>query len=366
MKFIDEYRDGEIARKLIEEIRKLIKEQDSVISLMEVCGTHTLNIARAGIHRLFEGQIRLLSGPGCPVCVTPNHYLDRAIALSKKSDVIITTFGDMLKVPGSRSSLYLEKSKGAQIMIVYSPLDALNIAKENPDKKIVFLGVGFETTAPTVAATIKAAKEQNRNNFFVLCGHKLVPPAMKMLVTQPDLKIDGFVCPGHVSVIIGSKPYEFIAGDYKIPCAIAGFEPLDILEGILILIKQIVHKEIPRVEIQYTRTVKKQGNPLAIHAMQEVFEEEDSLWRGLGEIPKSGLKIRNSYSGFDALLHIPCDVAESFDHPECLCGEILKGVKTPPECSLFGKVCNPEYPVGPCMVSTEGACAAWYKYGVSP
>jgi hydrogenase expression/formation protein HypD len=363
MKFIDEYRDGGIAQKLIGEIRRLLKERDSVISLMEVCGTHTMNMARAGIRRLFEGNIRFLSGPGCPVCVTPNNFLDRAIALSKRSDVIIATFGDMLKVPGSRSSLYLEKSRGGQIMIVYSPLDALHIAGENPDKKIVFLGVGFETTAPTVAATIQAALNKDINNFYVLCGHKLVPPAMKMLVLQPDLKIDGFLCPGHVSAIIGSKPYGFIAGDYRIPCAIAGFEPLDILEGILILVKQIVLKETPRVDIQYSRTVKEQGNPLAVQVMQEVFEEENTTWRGLGAIPKSGLKIRHSYSRFDALLHIPCEVEESFDHPECLCGQILKAVRTPPECPLFRKKCDPENPLGPCMVSTEGTCAAWYKYG---
>jgi len=332
------------------------------MTIMEVCGTHTMNIARAGIKRLLAGKIRLLSGPGCPVCVTPNVFLDRAIALCKKDDVIITTFGDMMKVPGSRSSLYRERADGRAVQIVYSPLDSLEIAEKHPDKKIVFLGVGFETTSPTVAATIKAAHERALKNFYVLCGHKLVPPAMKALVTDPELNIDGFLCPGHVSTIIGSVPYEFIARDHGVPCVIAGFESLDILQGILMLAKQITGKTEICVEIQYTRSVMEQGNPKAMEILNDIFQVGDSSWRGLGEIPQSGLSIREIYSTFDALKSIPVELGESFEHPGCICGEILKGVKIPSECSLFRNVCNPENPVGPCMVSTEGTCAAYYKY----
>ena len=362
MKYLEEYRDPVLAQKLLKSILHLLEHSPSKIKLMEVCGTHTMNIARAGIRRLLKDQIALLSGPGCPVCVTHNSYMDQAIACSREKDVIIASFGDMIKVPGSYSSLEKEKAKGADIQVVYSPLDSLKIARENPGKKIIFLGVGFETTAPTVAATIRSAREQNLQNFFVLCGHKIVPPAMKALVMDPDLRIHGFLCPGHVSTIIGSKPYEFIARDHGVPCVIAGFEPVDILQAIEMLLKNIISKAAPCVEIQYSRVVKEEGNPRALDIMNNVFEPVDSAWRGLGSIPRSGLAIRDDYREFDASIQIQVQVPPIYEHPECRCGEVLRGVTVPPECPLFRKVCNPENPIGPCMVSTEGTCAAYYKY----
>ena len=361
MKYLEEYRDANLAQKLLKSILHLLEHSPSNITLMEVCGTHTMNIARAGIRGLLKDKITLLSGPGCPVCVTPNSFLDQAIACSQKKDAIIASFGDMIKVPGSYSSLEKENAKGAEIQVVYSPLDSLKIARENPGKKIIFLGVGFETTAPTVAATIMTAREQNVRNFFVLCGHKLVPPAMKALVMDPDLRIHGFLCPGHVSTIIGSKPYEFIARDHGVPCVIAGFEPVDILQAIEMLVRQISAKS-SSVEIQYTRSVRKEGNPRALDIMNKVFEPLDSAWRGLGSIPQSGLVIRDDYREFDASIQIQVEVPPSYEHPECRCGEVLRGVTVPQECLLFRKVCNPENPIGPCMVSTEGTCAAYYKY----
>ncbi len=365
MKYIDEYRNPRIAQKLLDEIRTLLCDCADGMVLMEVCGTHTMSIARAGIRRLLAGKIRLLSGPGCPVCVTPNHYLDKAVAYGRRKDVILATFGDMMKVPGSSSSLEKEKSKGTSVIVVYSPLDALKIAEQNPQKKIIFLGIGFETTAPTVAATIKIAREKNTKNFFVHCGHKLVPPAMKVLVNDPELRIDGFICPGHVSALIGSRPYDFIARDYGIPCVIAGFEPIDILQTILMLVRQIVGKDAPLIEIQYSRVVRAEGNVKALEMMSEVFEVTKSdEWRGLGTIPESGLKLNEHFCDFDAEENITVEVEETVEHPGCICGAILRGVKTPPECGLFKKVCTPENPIGACMVSSEGTCAAYYKYGV--
>jgi len=361
MKYLEEYRDANLAHKLLKSILHLVEDSHSKITLMEVCGTHTMNIARAGIRRLLKDRITLLSGPGCPVCVTPYPFLDQAIAYSRSKDVIIASFGDMIKVPGSSSSLEREKAKGAEIQIVYSPLDALKTARENPNRKIVFLGVGFETTAPAVAATIMIAREQKIQNFLVLCGHKLVPPAMKALVMDPDLRIDGFLCPGHVSAIIGSKPYEFIARDHGVPCVIAGFEPLDILQSLEMLVRQITDGT-SRVEIQYSRVVKEEGNPRAMDTMLEVFEPVDSTWRGLGMIPQSGLRIRGVYGGLDASVQIPVHIEKSAEPPGCICGQILKGAKNPTQCPLYRKFCSPENPVGACMVSTEGTCAAYYKY----
>jgi len=362
MKYIDEFRNPELTKKLISKISAVVSDYRKDIKLMEVCGTHTVAISRAGLRKLFPSNLKLLSGPGCPVCVTPNDYLDRVIAYSRRKDVIIVTFGDMVKVPGSTSSLEKEKSRGADVRVVYSPLDALNIAKDNPKKKIIFLGVGFETTSPSVAATIKTAKEQNTNHFFVYCGHKVMPPAMRGLL-EDNAKIDGFICPGHVSTIIGSTPYEFISKDYDIPCVIAGFEVLDVVEGIYMLVKQIVEDEKPNVQIQYTRSVKKEGNPKAVALMYEVFEREDSNWRGLGVIPQSGLKIRKEFCDFDAFKNIKVKVEPTKENKQCICGEVLRGIKSPLECKLFGKICIPENPIGACMVSSEGACAAYYRYG---
>jgi hydrogenase expression/formation protein HypD len=334
------------------------------IALMEVCGTHTMAIFRHGIKTLLPPSIKLLSGPGCPVCVTPNRYLDQAIAFSRQDDVIIATFGDMLNVPGSTTSLVRERAAGRDIRAVYSPLDALGIARKNPDKKVVFLAVGFETTSPTIAGTILEARDKNIRNFFISSAHKLIPPAMKLLVQDPDLRIDGFICPAHVSAIIGSAAYQFLADDYGIPCVITGFEPLDILQGIYMLLQQIRCK-MPNVETQYSRVVKKQGNTTALNLLNEVFQGSDETWRGLGCVPQSGLKLAPAYHNFDAGTVLSTACEEEKEHPGCLCGEVIKGKLEAELCKLFRKVCTPISPVGPCMVSQEGTCAAHYKYGTA-
>ncbi|MBI4777681.1 hydrogenase formation protein HypD [Candidatus Desantisbacteria bacterium] len=353
---------------------------DRQICLMEVCGTHTVAIFKHGIRGLLPASLKLLSGPGCPVCVTPTQDVDAAIWLSRQKDVILTTFGDMMRVPGtmgagvegllpsaasgSRPSASLEKqrAKGADIRVVYSVLDALELAKTNPAKKVVFLGVGFETTSPSIASCIYTANQEGISNFWVYTCHKLIPPAMRALLESGETTIDGFICPGHVSTIIGSLPYNFIAEEFGVPCVISGFEPLDILQSIYMLAKQI-KEEKAQVQIQYSRCVKPEGNEKALSMLHEVFEPADSNWRGIGVIPGSGLKIRQKYSRFDASLHFEMpDLSDLSDLSDCICGEILRGVAIPPDCPLFGKVCIPEEPVGACMVSSEGTCAAYYKY----
>lgn len=361
MKFIDEFNQPTLARPLVSKINQLMRELDT-ITLMEVCGTHTMSIFRFGIRSLLPENLKLLSGPGCPVCVTPNHYLDQAIAYSRLPEVIITTFGDMIRVPGSTSSLEKEKAQGRDIRIVYSTLDALKIASNNPEKKVIFLGVGFETTSPTIASSIQQARNDGLKNYFILCAHKLIPPAMEALVTGGEVKVDGFICPAHVSTIIGMEPYRPLAENYKIPCVIIGFEPLDILQGILMLIHQI-KDNIPLVENQYSRVVKPEGNLKALKLLDEVFAPIDSEWRGLGTIPQSGYQIRKKYRDYDAEAQITVEVEPTKEHKGCICGNILKGVNIPTECPLFSKVCTPESPVGTCMVSSEGTCAAYYKYG---
>ncbi|MFH1943155.1 MAG: hydrogenase formation protein HypD [bacterium] len=358
MKFVDEFRRGGAARHLAELIRK--RAGDDEMTFMEVCGTHTMAIARNGIRELLPENIRLISGPGCPVCVTPNRTVDYAIALSRESDVIVTTFGDMMKVPGSSSSLDQEHAKGRDIRVVTSTLEALAIAEKHPDQKVVFLGVGFETTIPTVAASLVEAKRRSMRMYFVLAAHKVIPPAMEAL-SRGDVKIDGYICPGHVSAIIGSKPYEFLARDFGIGCVVTGFEPLDILQGVLMLVEQ-KRSGRPRVEVQYSRVVKPEGNPTAVEIIGEVFEPCDSEWRGIGSIPNSGLKIRDSYEAWDAEVQIPVEVEPTHEPKGCLCGQILQGRAKPPACRHFGKTCTPGNPVGPCMVSSEGTCAAYFKY----
>lgn len=363
MRYLDEFRDRALSKKIVDRIFK-ITPKDKKITLMEVCGTHTMAFFRYGLKELLPENIKLLSGPGCPVCVSPQSYIDRAISFAKEQDVIITTFGDMLRVPGTNSSLEKERSYGADVRVIYSSLDGLKIARDNPDKKIVFLGIGFETTAPTVAVVILVAAKERLENYFVLSGHKLIPPAMEVLVNDGEIRINGFLCPGHVSTIIGSRPYELIAKDYRLPCCIAGFEPLDILEGIHILIKQIVEGE-SKVEIQYRRVVKKEGNLKAQDLMSKVFEIYDSEWRGLGEIAKSGLRIKKEFSQFDAEVYFNLPTSNSqllTKIKGCICGDILRGKKSPLECQYFAKDCTPEEPLGPCMVSSEGTCAAYYKY----
>ncbi len=360
--FYDEFSDTSKTRIFSEKIKDIARNTNKSIALMEVCGTHTVAIFKSGIKSILPDNIKLISGPGCPVCVTPNEYMDRAIALSRLEEVILTTFGDMMKVPGSSSSLEKEKSKGMDIRVVYSTLDALKIAKDNPGKKVIFLGVGFETTAPTIASALREAKTKRIGNFFVLSAHKLIPPALKFLARSSDLKVDGFICPGHVSTIIGTYPYEFLAGEFNIPCVITGFEPLDLFQSIYILLKQIQDKKA-QVYNQYSRAVREEGNKLALDLMDEVFEKEDSAWRGIGIIPESGLKIKKEYLGYDAKERIFVQVEKSREPRGCLCGLVIQGKKTPLDCPLFATKCTPQFPIGPCMVSSEGSCQAYYKYG---
>jgi hydrogenase expression/formation protein HypD len=361
MKYLTEFRQKGPARGLVRKIYQLMEDIDREISLMEVCGTHTMAVFRHGIKDLLPKELGLLSGPGCPVCVTSNDYIDKAIAYAHQDKAIIATFGDMMKVPGSKSSLAQEASEGAEVKVVYSSLEAIKIARRNPHRKIIFLGIGFETTAPTVAASILMASQGGISNYVVLSGHKIMPPAMQALVEDRQIKIDGFLCPGHVSTITGSKIYEFLAQKYHIPCVVAGFEPLDILESIHLLLRQIRSGEA-KVENEYRRAVSYQGNLKAQKLMDMVFEKRLTSWRGMGEISGSGLGIRREYSSFDAEARLPLKVVKSREHPGCICGDILRGIKIPLDCSLFKKVCNPSHPVGACMVSSEGTCAAYYKY----
>ncbi|MCP4353679.1 MAG: hydrogenase formation protein HypD [Desulfobacterales bacterium] len=354
----EEYRDPEISRKIAQQVKQISKKQ---VRLMEVCGTHTMSIFRNGIRSVLPGTISLLSGPGCPVCVTAQREIDAFIALARTDDVIVTTFGDLLRVPGTDSSLQNERANGRDIRIVYSTFDALEIAKKNPGKKIVFSGVGFETTAPTIAASIVSAKQMNLDNFFVFSAHKLVPPALNALINIKDIKVDGFILPGHVSVIIGTKAYAEFFEQCRIPCVVAGFEPADVMQAIFMLVEQIENSS-PKLENAYPRAVTYDGNTKAQEIMQDVFETDDAVWRGIGTIPASGLKIRENFAQFDAQKMFETEVPESGEPKGCACGEILTGLKTPPECSLYKKGCTPVNPVGPCMVSSEGTCAAYYKY----
>ena len=359
MKFIDEYRDAELGKKLASRIEQLSTRP---ARLMEFCGGHTVAIMRNGIRQVLPPTVEMLSGPGCPVCVTANADIDRAIALARLPDVIITTFGDMIKVPGSYSNLQQARAEGADIRIVYSTQDAVQIARDNPGKSVIFIGIGFETTTPTIAASILQAEAEKNKNFHVLCLLKSCPPVMKALLDLGEIKLDGIVCPGHVSVIIGSHPYEFIPRDYGIACVVSGFEPVDILLCVEMLVEQIESGK-PQVEIAYRRGVKPEGNRKALELMDSVFEVSDANWRGIGVIPASGLKLRKEYERFDAEQVFPVTLEPVKEAKGCICGEILRGVKTPADCKLFRKVCFPEHPVGPCMVSSEGACAAYYQFG---
>ncbi len=357
MKYIDEYRDKELVRKLVEQIKKRSKKP---ISLMEVCGGHTMSIQKFGIPYLLPETVKLISGPGCPVCVSSNSFIDRAIAYSRLDDVIITTYGDLIRVPGSTSSLDKEKAKGADIRIVYSILDALTIAKTNRRKKVIFLGIGFETTAPGSAAGILKAQMAGLRNFFVYSSHKIMPPAMEALIDE-GVNIDGYIAPGHVTTITGTSIYENIPKKFGLGCVVSGFEPVDLLTAILMLVEQIENND-PKVEIAYKRVVKPEGNVKAQGILDEVFELRDDWWRGLGVLPKSGLKIREKYKMHDAEVMVPIEVEPVKEWKGCICGEVLKGLKNPKECKLFGKVCTPTNPVGACMVSNEGSCHAYYRY----
>ena len=362
MRYIDEFRDKSIISGLSKKINTLLDRLKKDVFFMEVCGTHTMSIYRNGINKILDSNLKLLSGPGCPVCVTTDDYIDTAIEYAKLKDVIIATFGDMVRVPGSVSTLEGQNACGSKVEVVYSPQDALVIAQKNADKKIIFLAVGFETTAPTVAATIREAKARAVGNFFVFCAHKLVPPAMKTLLDNDNSAIDGFICPGHVSAIIGSTPYNFIAKDYRIPCVIAGFEPLDILEAVYMLLGQL-HNGEALVQIQYKRAVKEEGNRKAQDLMYDVFKTTDAPWRGLGSIKDSGLKLKDKYCGYDAeKVFGKVSLPKKKETDNCLCANVLKGISVPGDCKLFAGICTPANPKGPCMVSSEGTCAAYYKY----
>ncbi len=358
MKFIDEYRDPEKVRALVQEIGHEAKKP---VRLMEVCGTHTVAIARFGLRKLLPENIELVSGPGCPVCVTSQGDLDRAIALAQLPHTIIATFGDMMRVPGSNSTLSAEKAAGRSVQVVYSPLDALQIAQRNPNNKVIFLGVGFETTAPLVAATLLEARQRGVKNFEVLSLHKTIPLALKALVNLGEIRLNGFLLPGHVSAIIGCQPYAFLAQEFGLACVISGFEPLDILYSVLLLLRQI-NKGRPEVEIQYRRGVRPEGNLSAQKIMQEVFSPADVNWRGLGTIPSTGLKLREEWAEFDAAQKNSIVLPEVMENRACRCGHVLRGLLKPAACPLFAQECTPQNPKGPCMVSSEGSCAAVYKY----
>jgi len=361
-RFTAEFENPDDARLLLGKIKNLAQSCDQErVRFMEVCGTHTVAIFRYGIRELVPRNIRLLSGPGCPVCVTPNSAIDQFIRLSRMQDVIATVFGDMMRVPGSDSTLEVEKATGADVRVVYSSLDALNMARANPDRQVVFFAVGFETTAPTIAATLFAALREGIENFFILPANKLIPPAIRAVLDTEDLALNGLICPGHVSTIIGSRVYEFIPSQYGIGAVVTGFQSSDILYAIYLLLRQIVEGK-PHVETQYSRLVSDDGNPDALKIMYRVFEPCDSSWRGLGLIPKSGLKLRGEFSRFDFSNRFDVSTAESSEPEGCLCGEVLRGKKEPHDCALFGSACTPEAPVGACMVTTEGTCQAYYRY----
>ena len=404
--------EGVLERALLGKVNGLVADlcrTRKTVNLMEVCGTHTMAISGFGIRRAVDPRLRLLSGPGCPVCVTAQEEIDAAIGIARgdlghKSvktgtvrrsgyshgfprrkavavprartrgtvpvfrscpapGPVVVTFGDMMRVPGSRTSLEQEKAKGADVRVVYSALDALRLAEDAPDRQFVFLGVGFETTAPTVAATVLTAQESGVRNFSVLPMFKTIPRALDAIASSDRVNVDGFILPGHVSTIIGTRPYEFLRDKYRLPSCVVGFEALDVLQGILMLLKQM--QAGPQVEIQYKRGVKSEGNEKALQVMDTVFAPCDAAWRGLGSIAGSGLEFRRDFAEFDArkrfrLVHRPSSIVRR--QSSCRCGDVMLGVIVPPECKLFAKTCTPESPVGPCMVSTEGACAAYYKY----
>jgi hydrogenase expression/formation protein HypD len=360
--FQDEFRDRALVQNMAANIRRMADRLTTPVNFMEVCGTHTMSIYQYGIRSLLPENVRLVSGPGCPVCVTPIGYIDKALACTADPHNIVATFGDMLRVPGSHSSLMEQRAGGADIRIVYSPLDAVSLAKNNPERRVVFLGVGFETTAPTIAASILEAGRQKLTNYCVLASHKTMPVPMEILTGDPELNLKGYLCPAHVSTVIGGAAYRPLAEKYHIPCVVTGFEPADVMQGIEMLLAQVLRGE-SRVEIQYSRAVSWEGNPKAQAILNQLFEPCDAVWRGLGVLPGSGLAIRSEYADFDAERLLTLDVQDAVENPACLCGEVLKGKLTPFGCPLFSTLCTPESPVGACMVSSEGTCAAAYKYG---
>lgn len=358
MRYIKEFRDSELAKKMIDDI-SCKSQQD--MTIMEVCGTHTMRILENGIRDLLPQNINLISGPGCPICVTPQGYVDTAINLCKKHNVIITTFADMLKVPGTYSSLSIEKSLGRDIRVVMSPIDSIKIAKENLEKEIVFLGIGFETTAPIIALSIDKAKTENINNFSVLNGVKTMPNAIKNIVLDNKVNIDGFLCPGNVSAIIGVKPFEFLPKEFNLSAVIAGFEYCDIIAAIYFLVQMINSKKY-EVKNIYNRIVRYEGNKKALSIIDKVFIPAYGIWRGFGTIEDTSLALKEEYKRYDAEFKLGIKIEQSDVVKDCLCGEVLKGIKKPINCNMFSIVCTPSNPLGPCMISHEGSCGLYYKY----
>lgn len=361
MKFIDEFRNAEVAKGVVRKIEHLAKGRH--FRIMEICGGHTHTIYRYGLHDVLPLNIELVHGPGCPVCVLPMGKVDDAIAIARQEGVILTTFGDTMRVPGSEGSLIDAQANGADVLMVYSPLDAFKLAFQNPNRKVVFFAIGFETTAPSTAVTLLRAKQLGIRNFFVFCNHVLVVPAIRALLDSPETQLDGFIGPGHVTTVIGSKAWEFIPKEYGNGIVISGFEPLDMLQAIYLLIRQLVEGK-PKVDVQYTRAVRPDGNLKAKTVMEQVFELRETFeWRGLGWIERSAFKLRPEFAEFDAELHFDLPYRQVFDPKVCQCGAVLRGAILPWECRVFGTACTPEHPIGACMVSSEGACAAVYQYG---
>jgi hydrogenase expression/formation protein HypD len=361
VKFVDEYRDPAAARDILGHITRLA--QGGHYKFMEVCGGHTHTIYKHGIENVLPETVELVHGPGCPVCVIPMGRVDDAIAVAETPGVIFTSFGDMMRVPGGNGNLLEAKARGADVRMVYSPLDALRIAIANPDKQVVFFAVGFETTAPSTAVTVMKAMQKGVTNFSLFCNHVTIVPPLKAILESPDLRLNGFLGPGHVSTVIGNRPYRFVPKTYGLPLVTAGFEPLDILQSILMLLRQIDEGRC-EVENQYTRAVPEHGNAKALEILNEVFELRPHFeWRGLGFISQSALKLREKYAPWDAELRFSVPGVRVADPKACQCGEVLKGVIKPWECKVFGTACTPETPIGTCMVSSEGACAAYYNYG---
>jgi hydrogenase expression/formation protein HypD len=364
LKYVDEFRDPERAAALVTLIRGLVRELAPAepLQIMEVCGGHTHSIFRYGLHQLLPEEVQFVHGPGCPVCVLPMGRIDDCVALAQRPEVIFTTFGDAMRVPGSKLSLLKAKAEGADVRMVYSPLDALELARRHPEREVVFFGLGFETTMPSTAMTLKLARSDGVSNFSLFCNHITIVPTIKAILDSPGLKLDGFIGPGHVSMVIGTRPYEFIAARYRKPIVVAGFEPLDVLQSLWMLLKQLAERRC-EVENQYSRIVPRDGNPQALAVVHEVFELREFFeWRGLGSIDHSGVRIREDYALFDAERKFRMPGLTVADPKSCQCGEVLKGVIKPRECKIFGTACTPETPLGSLMVSSEGACAAHYTY----
>jgi len=367
MKFVDEFRNPDKAKTLISNIESLVAKLDvsekQPLQLMEFCGGHTHTIFRYGVEQMLPKEIELVHGPGCPVCVLPMGRVDDCVALAERPNVIFTTFGDAMRVPGSKKSLLQAKADGADIRMVYSPLDALSLARENSDKEVIFFALGFETTMPSTALTVLQAEQENTTNFSLFCNHITTVPTIKAILDSPDMKIDGFLAPGHVSMVVGEQPFEFVAQTYNKPIVVTGFEPLDILHSIWMLLKQLVEQRV-EVENQYARIVPSEGNEPGLDAISKVFELREFFeWRGLGSIDHSGVRMRDTYSRFDAERKFSVPNLKIADPKSCQCGEVLKGSIRPWECKVFGNACTPETPMGALMVSTEGACAAYYNFG---